>query len=325
MKVYTHSTYGDPEKVISLEEVEKPQPKKNQVLVQVKAAPVNDYDWSAVSGTPRSYRLLFGLFRPRAKFRRLGMEVAGIVTEVGPEVKKFKRGDAVYGDTSEHQFGSFAEYLCVNEAALHLKPEKMSFEEAAAISHAAMLAYEGLIDVGKIQPNQQVLINGAGGGMGTFGVQLAKTYNAEVTGVDSGDKFDMMQSLGFDHLIDYKKEDFTKNGIQYDLILDARTTRSTFSYLRALKDGGKYVTVGGRSRRLIQLLLSKGLIKSFTKKSVHILPLQPNKYLDEINALYAEGKIKPIIDGPHPFKHVPQLIKYFGEARHKGKIVISVP
>lgn len=324
MKAFTVSTYGDPEEVVKLVEESNPSPTGDQVLLKVKTAPINDYDWSVVSGTPFSYRLLFGLSKPRKKFRRLGMEVAGVVEELGPECTKFGVGDAVYGDTSNHEFGSFSEYLCVSEQALTAKPVEMSFEDAAAIPHAAMLAYQGLIDLGNIKEGQQVLINGAGGGMGTFAVQIAKTFRAEVTGVDKAAKFESLKTLGYDHVIDFEKEDFTKNGKKYDLILDARTTRSPWAFPRSLVKGGRFITVGGRSRRLIQILLFNGLIKLFTGKTIKILGLRANKYLEQINELYKQGLIKPLIDGPYPFEETPKRIKYFGSANHKGKVVITV-
>lgn len=324
MKSYIVTTYGNPEEVVTLQEVDRPKPAGKQVLVKVKAASVNDYDWTASSGNPKSYRLLFGLTKPRKHFQRLGMEVAGIIEEVGLEVKKFQVGDAVYGDTSNHEFGSLSEYQCVNEEALHIKPAGMPFVDAVAIPHAAMLAYEALIDLGNLAKGQQILINGAGGGMGTFGLQIAKTYDAEVTGVDGVHKFDMMQELGFDHVIDYQQEDFARNGKQYDLILDAKTNRSPGAFLRSLKPNGKYISVGGKSGKLLQLFFLGRVIKLFTGKSVKVLALEQNKYLDKMNEMYESGAIKPVIDGPHSFDKVPYLIKYFGEARHRGKIVITM-
>lgn len=324
MKSYTATQYGKPEAVVTMIDTEKPMPKKNQVLVRVKAAPINDYDWSVTSGKPKSYRLLFGISKPRKKFQKLGMELAGVVEDIGPEVRKFKIGDAVYGDVSNHEFGSLSEYLCVSESALVLKPEKMSFEEACSIPHASMLAYQALIDMGKIQPNQKILINGAGGGMGTFAIQIAKTFNAEITAVDSGLKEEMLRKEGADHFVDYQKEDFTKSGVQYDLILDPRTNRSPWKFLSSLKKGGRYVTVGGQSGKLIQTLFLKGLIRLFTGKKVMILGLRANEHLDQINELHDRGIIKPVIDGPHPFEEVPQRIQYFGDARHQGKVVIAI-
>lgn len=324
MKSFTVTSFGAPEKVVKLAELPKPTPSGDQVLVRVKAASINDYDWCVTSGRPFAYRLLFGLFKQKKRFQKLGMEVAGIVEEVGPDVKKCEVGDEVYGDLSDHEFGSLSEYVCVSECALTKKPEDMSFEDAAAIPHAAMLAYEALIDLGQLAEGQEILINGAGGGMGTFALQIAKVFNASVTGVDSGAKHDMMRSLGFDSVIDYRVEDFTKSGLKYDLILDARTSRSPFNFLRSLKKKGQYITVGGRSGKLIQLLVFRKIIGLFTGKRVKMLGLKPNKYLDQINKLYKEGKIKPVIDGPHPFERTPELIQYFGEANHLGKIVIKM-
>lgn len=320
MKAIVFTKYGSP-KDLELKEVEKPTPGASEVLVKIRATVVNDYDWSMVRGKPYLYRLMFGLLKPRIQIP--GMELAGVVEALGSNTTTFKVGDAVYGDISEYGFGSFAEYACINEKALILKPDTMSFEEAASIPHAAMLAVQGLIDVGEIQRGQELLINGAGGGMGTFGLQIAKLYDARVTGVDTGKKLEMMKSIGFDHIIDYKKEDFTRNGQRYDLILDAKTNRSPFAYLRSLKSKGRYVTVGGYLNRLLQALVSKPLISIFSNKTVHIVGLKPNKDLDYINKIFEEGKIKCIIDGPYKLSEAPWAIQYFGEGRHNGKIVIS--
>lgn len=321
MKAIVLLKYGIKD-VLHLKEIAKPTPKENEVLIKIFATAVNDYDWSLMRGKPYLYRLMFGLVKPKKQIP--GMELAGVIEAVGDGAKLFKAGDAVYGDISEYGFGSFAQYICINEKALALKPNKMSFEEAASIPHAAMLATQGLIDVGKIQAGQKILINGAGGGMGTFGLQIAKLYNAEVTGVDTGDKLKMMTSIGFDHVIDYKKEDFTKNGRCYDLILDAKTTRPTLNYLPSLNSNGKYVTVGGELTRLFQILLLKPFIALFSKKKVHIVALKPNKDLDYINELYEAGKLKLVIDGPYKLSEAPEAIFYFGEGKHKGKVIITV-
>ena len=283
---------------------------------------MNDYDWSMVRGKPYLYRLMFGIIKPKRKIP--GMELAGIIEALGTNATSFKVGDAVYGDISEYGFGSFAEYICINEKALKLKPGKMSFEQAASIPHAAMLAVQGLIDLGKVQKGQKILINGAGGGFGTFGLQIAKLYSTEVTGVDTGDKLNMMKSIGFDHIIDYRKEDFTKNGQRYDLILDAKTNRSTFAYLRSLNPNGRYVTVGGTTSRLLQAFFLGPLIRLYSKKSIKIVALKPNKDLDYMKELFEAGKIKPVIDGPYKLNEVPEAIRYFGEGKHKGKVVITL-
>lgn len=325
MKSFTVTKFGKPEEVISLEELAQPSPQKDEVLIKVKAAPINDYDWCIATGNPKAYRLLFGLFRPKKKFQRLGMEVAGVVAAMGPECVKFKVGDEVYGDISNGTMGSLSEYLCTGEKHLVLKPGKMTFEEACAIPHASMLAYEAMADLGKIEAGQKIVVNGAGGGMGTFAIQIAKTYaNVEITAVDSAGKEEMLKALGSDYFIDYKQQDFTENGKQYDLILDPRTNRSPWKFLKSLNKDGRYVTVGGRSGKLLQLLLLSGLIRLFTGKKMMILGLRPNQHLDKIHKLFNQGVVKPVIDGPHPFEEVPRRVQYFGDAKHKGKVVIKV-
>jgi NADPH:quinone reductase-like Zn-dependent oxidoreductase len=221
LKAVIYTKYGGPE-VLQIKEIEKPYPKDNEVLIKVCAVSINDWDLGLLRGDFIN-RLLNGLLKPKKKI--LGSDIAGRVEAVGNNVTRFKTGDDVYGDLSG-SWGGFAEYVCARESALALKPAGMRFEEAAAIPQAAMLAVQGLIDKGKIHRGQKLLINGAGGGVGTFGVQIAKLYGVEVTGVDSTGKLDMLRSMGFDYVIDYKEEDFTKNGQCYDLILDVKTNRS---------------------------------------------------------------------------------------------------
>jgi NADPH:quinone reductase-like Zn-dependent oxidoreductase len=321
MKAIICEQYGDPADLI-YGDTEKPSPSENEVLVKIYATAVNDYDWSSVRGKPNLYRLLFGILKPKSKIP--GMELAGIVEEVGANVSSFRKGDRVYGDTSEFGFGSFAEFMSVNEAALTIMPDEMSFQEAASLPHASILALQGLKDKGGIKKGQRILINGGGGGVGTFGLQIAKQYDAEVTGVDTGEKLQMMKDLGFDHIIDYKEEDFTKNGEHYDLILDAKTNRSPFSYLRSLSIGGTYVTVGGILSKLLLIVVLGPILSKFTWKNLKLLPLEPNKGLDYINELYSEKKLKCIIDGPYPLQETPTAIQYFGDGLHSGKVVISV-
>ena len=322
MKAMVFERYGSPD-VMKLKEVEKPIAKDDEVLIKVQATSVNDWDWGLVRGKPFIIRMIFGaFFKPKIKIA--GTDVAGTVEAVGKDIKTFEVGDAVYGDLSECEFGGFAEYVCVKENALMLKPAEISFEEAAATPHAAILAVQGLIDEGKIKKGQKILINGAGGGVGTFGIQIAKQYNVEVTGVDSAEKLTMMKSLGFDHVIDYKKQDFTKNGQQYDLILDAKTNRSIFAYTKSLKPNGTYVTVGGEMSRIIQIALFGGLTSFSTKKKLKVLSLKPNKGMDYINKLFDKGQITPVIDGPYKLKELPKILQYFGDGRHKGKVVIRI-
>ena len=324
MKAYNIKNYGEPDKVLWLIEAEQAEPKNTEVQIKVFATTINDYDWCITTGKPFVYRLFFGIFSPRKKLRIPGMEVAGIVEQVGNKATKFKAGDAVYGDISAFGFGSFAEFLCIDEKALARKPDSMSFEEATSIPHAAMLALQALRDVGQIKEGQKILINGGGGGVGSFGIQIAKLYKAEVTGVDTGEKLKAMETQGFDKLIDYKKEDFTKSDQQYDLILDCKTNRSIWKFLKVLKPEGKYVSIGGQSGKLLQMLYMSPILKLFSKKRVHMIMLKANQDLAYINQLYEDKKINCVIDGPYPFDKIPWAIQRFGDGLHTGKIVISV-
>jgi NADPH:quinone reductase-like Zn-dependent oxidoreductase len=321
LKAIVYTKYGTPD-VLELKEIDKPVPKDNEVLVKIYAASLNDWDDGLLRGDFIN-RLINGLLKPKRKI--LGSDIAGRIEAVGKNVNKFKTGDEVYGDLSgKGGWGGFAEYVCARENSLALKPATMSFEQAAAIPQAAMLAVQGLIDKGKIQPGQKLLINGAGGGVGTFGVQIAKLYGVEITGVDSTGKLDMLRSMGFDHVIDYTKEDFTKNGKRYDLVLDAKTNRSMFAYARALSYKGVYVTVGGSMARLFQALFLAPWISMISKKYIRIVALKPNKDLTYINELFEAGKIKSVIDGPYKLDQVPAAFRLFGKGEHKGKIVITM-
>ena len=319
MKAIVYTKYGGPE-VLQLKEIEKPIPKDDEVLIKVHAVSLNDWDYGLLQGDFIN-RMMFGFLRPKKTI--LGSDIAGRIEAVGKAVKKFKPGDEVYGDLSGH-WGGLAEYVCAVENALALKPAAMSFIEAAAIPQAAMLAVQGLIDKGQIKQGQKILINGAGGGVGTFAIQIAKLYGAEVTGVDSAAKLDMLRSLGFDYVIDYTKEDFTKNGQLYDLILDVKTNRSVFDYTRALCRNGIYVTVGGSIGRLFQALFFGWWIKLIHKKHIRIVALKLNKDLAYMNELFEAGKVKPVIDGPYRLDEAPDAFRLFGKAAHKGKIVIVI-
>jgi NADPH:quinone reductase-like Zn-dependent oxidoreductase len=253
MKAIVYTEYGPPD-VLQLKEVEKPTPKDNEVLIKVHAASVNYSDWAFVRGEPFMVRLMgSGLLKPKNTI--LGADIAGRVEAVGRSVKQFQPGDEVFGDLSECGWGGFAEYVSVPENALTLKPANMTFEEAAAVPQAALVALQGLRDKGQIQPGQKVLINGASGGIGTFAVQIAKSFGAEVTGVCSTRNLDMVRSIGADHVIDYTQEDFTQNGQRYDLILAAGGYRSIFDYKRALSPKGIYVSTGGSMAQTFQAML----------------------------------------------------------------------
>ncbi len=319
MKAIVYYKYGTPDN-LELKEIDKPIPKEDEVLIKIYAVSINDWDDGLLHGDFIN-RLLNGLRKPKRII--LGSDIAGRIEAVGKNVQQLKPGDEVYGDLSG-QWGGFAEYVCAKENLLALKPAAMSFEEAASIPQAAMLAVQGLIDKGKIKQGQKLLINGAGGGVGTFGIQIAKLYGVEVTGVDNTSKLDMMLSMGFDHVIDYTKEDFTKNGKCYDLILDVKTNRSMFDYARALCHNGVYVTVGGSVARLFQALLLAPWISMIHKKYIRIVALKPNKDLKYMNELFEAGKIKPVIDGPFRLDEVPEAFRLFGKANHKGKIVIRI-
>ncbi|HEX9162881.1 MAG TPA: NAD(P)-dependent alcohol dehydrogenase, partial [Thermoanaerobaculia bacterium] len=262
MKAVVFTRYGSAD-VLELKGVEKPAPGNDQVLIRVHAASINDWDWGALQGTPFVNRLMFGLLRPHKQI--LGSDVAGRIESVGKNVRRFQPGDEVFGDLSG-DWGGFAEYVCARESALVLKPRAMTFEQAAAIPQAAMLAVQGLRDVGRLEHGQRVLINGAGGGVGTFAIQLAKVFGAEVTAVDHLEKFDLMRSLGADHVIDYTQEDFTESERRYDLILDVKTGRSILDCARALAPDGAYVTVGGSTGRLLQGFLWWPWISLTTRK-----------------------------------------------------------
>ncbi len=321
MKAFLLTRYGPPEQ-LRLREVPQPVPEDHEVLVEVRATAVNDWDWCLTRGRPWSYRPLFGLFRPRVRIP--GAEVAGRVDAVGSAVGRFEPGDAVYGDISLAGLGGFAEYVCVPETALTRMPRGMSFEEAAAIPHAAMLAAQGLIDLGRIRRGQRILINGAGGGVGTLGVQIARRFDAETTGVDSADKLETLRRAGFDHVIDYRQEDFTESGETYDLVLDTKSSRSPWRILRALNPGGAYVTVGGSTFRLLQTVCLAPLISLLSHKRMQVLALKPNQGLEFIHELFEAGELRCVVDGPYPLTELPQALRHFGEARHKGKVVVTV-
>lgn len=319
MKAIVYTKYGGPEN-LHLNEIEKPTPKADEVLVKVYAASINDWDSGLLYGDLIN-RMMFGLRQPKKQI--LGSDIAGKVEAVGKNVTKFKPGDEVFGDLSG-QWGGFAEYVCAKEKMLELKSPQMTFEQAAAIPQAGMLTVQGLIDKGNIKHGQQILLNGAGGGVGTFAIQIAKLFGAEITAVDSESKLEMLQSLGADHVINYKKEDFTRNEKEYDLILDVKTNRSLFDIARALKPGGTYITVGGSISRLLQALIVSPWFKISRKKKIGIVALKTNKDLLYMNELFESGKIKPIIDGHYKLEDVPSAMKFYATAAHKGKIVISI-
>jgi len=321
MKAIQLKKYGLPED-LAIGDVPKPVPVDDEVLIKIHSASINDWDWGLVRGKPFITRLFFGLKKPRITVP--GVDVSGIIESAGPEVRSVNVGDEVYCDLSDSGFGGFAEFVCASESILTKKPAAISHNDAAALPHASILALQGLVDKGSVQPGQNILINGAGGGVGTLGIQILKSYEVTVTGVDSAKKLDMMKLLGYDHVIDYKTTDFTDAGEKYDLILDTKTNRPALHYARCLKNNGRYVTVGGSMVRLLEVFLFGWLISLFTGKKLSVLALQPNKGLSQISVLVEMGQIRPVIDGPYAFDKIPELIQYFGEGKHLGKIVVKI-
>lgn len=320
MKAIFYQQYGSPD-VLKLKEVDKPIPKDNEVLIKVYASSINSWDWDLLTGKPYLYRLLFGIIKP--KLTILGADIAGRVEAIGKNVKQLHPGDEVFGDISGCSWGGFAEYVCASENVLTHKSVHMTFDEAAAIPQAGVLALQALRYKGQLKQGQTVLINGAGGGVGTFALQIAKSFGAEVTCVDSSDKLDLLRSIGADYTIDYTQQDFTKSGKCYDLILDVVAHHSIFDYKRALNPKGTYVMVGGSIRRIFQIAFLGPLI-SLTSKKMGILMHAPSTNdLKLINEFFETGKVVPVIDRRYPISEVAEALRYFGQGRVKGKIVIN--
>jgi NADPH:quinone reductase-like Zn-dependent oxidoreductase len=321
MKAMVYNKYGTTN-VLNLKEINIPDLKQNEVLVKIHAVSVNSWDWDLLRGKPFLARL-GGLLKP--KYKILGADIAGRVEAIGREVKHIAVGDEVFGDISWCGWGGFAEYVSVNAEALTLKPASMTFEEAAAIPQAGVLALQGLRDIGQIHEAKKVLINGAGGGVGTFALQIAKIYGAEVTCVDSKKKLDTLKSIGADHVIDYAEEDFTQKGQLYDLILDVVGTRSIFDYKRLLNPKGTYVMVGGSISLILQLLLLGPVIYKTESKKMAILVHKPNKNDQNfLKELFVAGNLVPVIDRRYSLSQVAEAIRYLGEGHAKGKVVVCM-
>jgi len=323
MKAIVYHKYGSPD-VLKLEEIQKPTPRDDEVLIKVHAASANAADWHILRGKPFLVRLMgIGLLKPKNKI--LGADIAGRIEAVGRNVKQFQPGDEVFGDISDCGWGGFAEYVCVSEDALVLKPASMTFEEATAVPLAAVTALQGLRDKGQIQPGQKVLINGASGGVGTFAVQIAKSFGAEVTGVCSTSKLDMVRSIGADQVIDYTQEDFTKNGQRYDLILAANGYHSIWDYKRALRPKGIYVAAGGSMAQIFQAMLLGPWISMTGSKKMGNFITKPNKKdLVFMKELLEAGKVVPVIDRRYPLSEVAEALRYLEEGHARGKVVITM-
>lgn len=320
MKAIVYNRYGSPD-VLRLQEVDKPTPKDTDVLVKVQAASLNAADLDYLNG---AFLIRLGSpFKPAHKI--LGSDIVGRVEAIGSSVTRFKVGDDVFGDLSECGFGAFAEYVCVPEKALALKPTTATAEETATLPAAAVIALQSLRDNGQVKPAQKVLVNGAGGGVGTFAVQLARLFGAEVTAVDATAKLDMLRGLGADHVIDYTQEDFTRNGQRYDLILEVVARRSIYDYQRALSANGTYVLIGGSVSSILQaVLVGSWISKQGSQKMGILMARQSHQDLATLKDLIETGKIKAVIDRVYPLAEVADALRYLESGRAKGKVVIHI-
>jgi NADPH:quinone reductase-like Zn-dependent oxidoreductase len=323
MKAVVYEEYGPPD-VLQLEEVEKPVPKDDEVLVSVHAAAVNYVDWSLLRGIPFLIRMMSGgLSRPKNTI--LGADVAGRVEAIGRGVTQFQPGDEVFGDISDYGFGGFAEYVSAPESQLVRKPANVSFEEAAAVPMSGVVALQALRNRGRIQSGQKVLIVGASGGNGTFAVQIAKSFGAEVTGVCNTRNLDMVRSIGADHVIDYTREDFAAGEQRYDLILGAGGYRSIFDYRRALRPEGTYVMVGGAMAQVYEAMLLGPLVSMMgSQRLVNLSAMSDHEDLAFVGQLIEAGKVVPVVDRSYPLDEVPEALRYYGEGHSRGKVVITV-
>ncbi|MBW4438461.1 MAG: NAD(P)-dependent alcohol dehydrogenase [Pleurocapsa minor GSE-CHR-MK-17-07R] len=322
MNAIIYTQYGSPD-VLQFKEVEKPTPKDNEVLIKVYASSLNAADSHYMRGTPWLFRLACGIQKPRNI--RFGGDVAGRVEAVGKNITQFRLGDEVFGDLSGFGRGALAEYVCAPEEALVLKPANISFEEAAAMPVASVTALGGLRNKGQIQAGQRVLINGASGGVGSFAVQIAKSFGAEVTAVCSTSKMDMVRSLGADHVIDYTKEDFTRNGQRYDFILAANGYHPMLAYQRALSPEGTYVTTGGTMAQYFESMLMGPLVSMRGQKRMGNWTTKPNQAdLTYVRDLVQAGKVKPAIDRAYLLHETGDGMRHFEKGSARGKIVITV-
>ena len=317
MKAIISERYGGPE-TLKLSEVSTPTPNENQVLVRVRASSINFGNYVLLSGKPRLARLVFGLMKP--KYPIPGGDMAGIVEAVGAKVTQFQAGDEVFGDLSSSGFSAFAEYVVVDEKTLALKPTNLTFAEAAAVPMAATTALQAIRDKGKVKTGQKVLIHGASGGVGTFAVQIAKAFGAEVTAVVSTRNVDIARSLGANQVIDYKKEDMKDHDQTYDLILGVNGGQSLTTYKRMLKENGVFVHVGGESSQMYQTMIQRSwLSMSGKKKFFTFLQRANQKDLVLMKELIEEGKVTPVIDRSYSLSEVPDAFRYFEEGHSKGK------
>lgn len=324
MKAIRRERYGPPA-ILELMDIEKPVAKEDEVLVRVRAASLNQADLDYLLGKPFLTRMGTGLRTPRN--HGLGLDVAGEVEAVGRDVTLFKPGDEVFGDLTAFGYGAFAEYACAPEHAWAPKPASLTFEEAATIPQSAILALQGLRRGEQIKPGDRVLVNGASGNVGPFAVQIAKAFGAHVTGVCSTDKMDLVRGFGADEVIDYTREDYTRNGQRYDWIIDVAGNRSILEARRALNPGGVYVMVGGPTSRILGALLLGPLISLVGSRKLGLMLWWKVFKKDDVvllKKLIEAGKISPVIDRRYPLAEVPEALRYLQEGRARGKVVITV-
>lgn len=323
MRVITYARYGGPE-VLRLEEHPRPVADEDRLVIKVVAAGVNHSDWESLTARPVYVRLAGnGLRRPKSG--RLGSDVAGVVEEVGPAVTDFSPGDEVFGDLLWHAPATFADYVRVRQTApLVTKPPGLSFEQAAAIPQAAGLAYQALTERGGIQPGQRVLVNGAGGGGGTFAVQLAVQMGADVTGVDTAQKLETMRTAGAEVALDHRTEDFSKLDRRYDRILDFAGRRSILPFRRVLRPGGSYLMIGGTMPRLLQVVTLGTAITKLTDVTMRVMMAKPNRDdLATLGGMVEAGEIATMIDRTYPLEDVAAAMRRLGEGQALGKLVIT--
>ncbi|WP_027183087.1 NAD(P)-dependent alcohol dehydrogenase [Desulfovibrio inopinatus] len=309
---------------LELLDVPDPQPKEDELLVRVHASSVNSWDWEYFSGVPFANRAMFGLFRPKLGKQRLGADIAGVVESIGPSVTRFKPGDEVFGDLWDC-WGGFAELACIRETFVERKPANLSFVQAAAVPQAGVLALGGYRKKKVVRSDHKVLINGAGGGVGSFAIQLAKLDGAEVTGVDAPHKLDAIKTIGADHTLDYTQEDWAERGFLYDLIIDCNLSRPLSRCKRALAPGGIYAVIGGETFRILRIMLGKYYAAlRHTSMPFQVVMDGPSKGLDSLGELLETNQLVPVLDKTFSLDKVPEALRYFNEGRHIGKIVITV-
>ncbi len=322
MKALVIKEYGTPNNM-NIKEVPKPIINKNEVLVKIKAVSINDLDLGIIEGKSLINRLLSGLFRPRLQI--LGSDIAGVIEEIGENITKFKIGDKVYGDLSDNEFGGFAEYVATTEKHLCRIPEGMSFEIAAAIPQAGMLAYQALHDFSEIKDGQKILINGAGGGVGTYAVQMLRKHKVHLTAVDTEAKRELLLNLGYDEFINYKKTDFTEQSIEYDIIIDCKTNKSPRKYKKILKENGIYITIGGDIPKVLRIMFMSRFLEIRYGRAYKCVILHTNRNLPEINKIFEEGNLTSIID-PLTFtlETGREAMEYYATGEQLGKVLIVV-